>query len=101
VTWDFATSAGARFVWRKPGRLPSSPFTLVAVAKESCDVFVSRYNPKPRSFEPDPIEKMIYGTKAAPIKPPILITLFGNSPNRYPVQGETSEAGEWVPYSER
>jgi len=77
------------------------PFTLVAVAKESCDVFVSRYNPKPRSFEPDPIEKMIHGTKAAPIKPPILITLFGSSPNRYTVQGEINEAGEWAPYSER
>jgi hypothetical protein len=75
------------------------PVTLVAVAKATGDVFVSRYNPNPQSLEGhDPIEGMLRGTKQAPIKPPMLITLFGSGLNRYTLQGEINEAGEWVPY---
>jgi hypothetical protein len=43
-------------------------------------------------------EKMIDGIKVAPIKPPILVTLFGSRPNHYTVQGEINEAWEWVSY---
>jgi hypothetical protein len=64
-------------------------YTLVAVAKETCDIFVSRYNPNPRSGD-DPIDKMIHGTKAAPIKPPILIFLF-DAPNHHVALGEIDE----------
>ncbi|SRR6266567_2074993 len=65
------------------------PFTLVAVAKESCNIFVSRYNPNPQSGD-DPIDKMIHGTKSGPIKPPILIFLF-DDPNRHVALGEIDE----------
>ena len=71
---------------------------------------MSRYNPNPQSFEygtaknvPVPIKEVIHRTFPGPIKPPILITLFGSSRNHYTVQGEI-EQGEapeeltWVPY---
>jgi|ERR1700724_2885109 hypothetical protein len=83
-------------------KLLQVPFTLVAITKETCDIFVSRYNWKPQSGD-DPIDKMIHGTKEGPIKPPILITLFDGSSNRHTVQaeiqqGEGDEGLMWVPY---
>lgn len=58
------------------------PFTLVAIAEQNCETFVSRY-----LLGDDPIDKMIYGTKGQVVSPPIRVFLFDDS-HRPSLQGE-------------
>lgn len=69
------------------------PWTLVAVVKQSGDVFVSQYYP----LSENPIQTMIQGTMKQPIKPPIRIFLF-DKVNPHTTRGDIDAAGTWVPY---
>jgi hypothetical protein len=61
--------------------------TLIAVAP-SCDVFVSRYDPMVHhEVGWEVLANIICGTKAAPIRPPILIFLFDDSEATAAVRG--------------